>query len=101
MKIKLDQQGNLKFPAQFLQRRNLSAPLEFWLFEREGEPILLPRLPNLRKLYIEVTTGCNLQCRFCMRNIWDDPIALMTQDIFDAVAARLPYLPELEEVVFT
>jgi tungsten cofactor oxidoreducase radical SAM maturase len=101
MKISLDQESNLKIPPAFLQRRNLPTPLDFWLFEREGEPILLPRLPNLRKLYIEVTTGCNLQCRFCMRNIWDDPIALMTRDIFDAVAARLAFLPALEEVVFT
>ncbi len=84
-----------------MERRHLPPQMEFWLYEREGEPILLPRIPNLRKLYIEVTTGCNLQCTFCMRNIWDDPIAVMKPDVFEAILDSLPALPELNRVVFT
>ncbi len=101
MKLTLDNQNKLELPSSFLQRRHLPANQEFWLYEREGEPVLLPRRPNLRKLYIEVTTGCNLQCRFCMRNIWDDPIAPMTPDLFQAIVDDFPNLPELNRVVFT
>ncbi len=101
MKLTLDDLNRMELPASFLQRRHLPANQEFWLYEREGDPLLLLRRPNLRKLYIEVTTGCNLQCRFCMRNIWDDPIAQMQEDTFQAILNDLPALPELNRVVFT
>ncbi len=27
----------------------------------------------LTKLYIEITTACNLDCQMCVRRIWDEP----------------------------
>ncbi len=54
-----------------------------------------------RKLYLEATTGCNLQCRTCIRNIWGDPSALMKWDTFEALMNSLDGLPELKRVVFT
>jgi tungsten cofactor oxidoreducase radical SAM maturase len=99
--VKLKGQGNLDLPEAFLQRRHFPEDLEFWLDEREGDVILRPRLPNAGKLYIEATTGCNLQCKTCIRNVWSDPIALMKMDVFDRIIADLPKLPDLKRVVFT
>jgi tungsten cofactor oxidoreducase radical SAM maturase len=88
-------------PADFLKRRHLSENLEYWLDAREGELILLPRIPDVNKLYIEATTGCNLQCRTCIRNIWDDPQALMSRETIQNLLASLDDLPNLQRVIFS
>jgi tungsten cofactor oxidoreducase radical SAM maturase len=88
-------------PPDFLERRHLPDNLEYWLDARAGELILLPRIPDINKLYIEVTTGCNLQCRTCIRNIWDDPHALMSKEIFQSLLASLEKLKDLKRVVFS
>jgi len=100
-KIITDDLGRLTLPNDFVQRRRLAPNLEYWLDEREGELVLRPRLPDARKLYIEPTTGCNLHCRTCIRNVWGDPEAKMTMDTFRGVIDSLGGLPDLKRVVFT
>lgn len=36
----------------------------------------------LNKLYIEITTTCNLDCVMCVRRVWDEPIGTMAQEDF-------------------
>ncbi len=100
-KVTLDDQGRLVLPEAILQRQRISPDREYWLEEREGDLILHPRLPDARKLYIEPTTGCNLNCRTCIRNIWEDPIAPMSMATFERLVAGLNDLPRLNRVVFT
>lgn len=100
-KISSDANGNLILPKSFLDRRQMKACSEYWLNEREGDLILHPRVPNVRKLYIEPTTACNLQCSTCIRNVWDDPIAAMKQETFEHIVASLSSLPDLKRVIFT
>ena len=100
-KITSDPQGRLILPDDFLQRRRLASNAEYWLDENEGDLILRPRLPDARKLYIEPTTGCNLHCRTCIRNVWGDPEAKMTMDTFRRIMDGLAGLPNLNRVVFT
>jgi tungsten cofactor oxidoreducase radical SAM maturase len=88
-------------PEDFMQRRKLPADLEYWLDERDGDLILHPCLPDARKLYIEATTVCNLECRTCIRNVWDDPQAHMVMDTFQCIIGSLEDLPNLERVIFT
>jgi tungsten cofactor oxidoreducase radical SAM maturase len=88
-------------PEDFMQRRQLPADLEYWLDERDGDLILHPCLPDARKLYIEATTACNLECRTCIRNVWDDPQAHMAMETFQCIVGSLDGLPNLERVIFT
>jgi len=99
--VTVDDLGRLILPDNLLQRRRLAPNTEFWLDEHEGEMILRPRLPNARKLYIEATSGCNLQCRTCIRNVWSDPQAQMTMDTFGRLMESLEQLPDMQRVVFT
>lgn len=96
-----DSEGRLVLDRAFLERRNIAPQSEYWLDERDGDLILHPRRPDVRKLYIEVTTGCNLQCRTCIRNVWSDPIALMTPETFEQIVSGLDALGELKRVIFT
>jgi len=93
--------GNTQLPEDFLKRRNLPEDLECWMDAYDGSLVLHPRLPDVRKLYIEPTTCCNLHCRTCIRNVWDDPVQHMSYATFEKIVASLADLPNLERVVFT
>jgi tungsten cofactor oxidoreducase radical SAM maturase len=99
--VKTDEQGRLILPGSFLQRRHISPDTEYWLDEREGDLILHPRLPDVRKVYIQPTTACNLHCRTCIRNIWDEDEAQMSLDTFHRLVESLDKLPNLSRLVFS
>ena len=45
----------------------------------------------LRKLYIEPTTKCNLNCKMCFRHTWfDEPICDLSLDDYKQVLATMP-----------
>ena len=94
-------EGQIQIPADFLHRRHLDPKTDYWLDERNGDLILHPRRPDLRKLYIEVTTACNLNCQTCIRHSWSDPAAHMPDATFERILQSLDTLPQLERVVFT
>ncbi len=100
-KLTIDDRGRLILPDDFLQRWKLDQGHEYWLDEREDELILRPRLPDVHKLYVEPTTGCNLHCRTCIRNVWQDPEAKMSMDSFQHIVDSLAGLPNLNRVIFT
>ncbi len=100
-KVTADEKGRLVLPDDFLKRRHISPRAEYWLDEREGDLILHPCLPDARKLYVEPTTGCNLHCHTCIRNVWGDPESAMSLETFQRLVDSLDALPELQRVVFT
>lgn len=100
-KLTPNEQGKIEIPPSFYQRRRLDPKTEFWLDEREGDLILHPRLPDAKKLYIEVTTACNLNCQTCIRHSWTDPHAHMSVATFKRIIESLDELPLLERVIFT
>ncbi len=100
-KAVLDQDGKLEFPQAFLQRRRLPPGLEWWINQRDGAVILLPRVPDVRKLYVEPTTVCNLNCRTCIRNVWEDPRAHMELETFHRLVEQMKGFPALQRVVFS
>ncbi|MFZ5918985.1 MAG: tungsten cofactor oxidoreductase radical SAM maturase [Chloroflexota bacterium] len=101
MHVTTQADGSLKLPDGFLRQRRLPPDVSWWLDRREGAFILLPRLPDLRKLYVEPTTVCNLNCRTCIRNVWQDPKAHMDMDTFQQLVEQTEALPELQRVVFS
>ncbi len=100
-KVSLDEQYRLTLPDVVIERQHIAPGAEYWLEEREGNLILHPRRPDVRKLYVEPTTGCNLNCRTCIRNVWDDPKQPMSMSTFQRLVDSLDELPDLKRVVFT
>jgi MoaA/NifB/PqqE/SkfB family radical SAM enzyme len=45
---------------------------------------------QLRKVYVEVTSVCNLACATCIRNAWDEPLGHMPVERFERLLAGLP-----------
>jgi tungsten cofactor oxidoreducase radical SAM maturase len=100
-KVVLDSDGSFKWPQEARRGVDLPAGTECWLDRREGALILLPRLPDLRKLYVEPTTACNLACRTCIRNVWQDPQAHMEIETFERLVEQTRALPNLTRVVLS
>ncbi len=44
---------------------------------------------RLAKLYIEPTNQCNLGCRTCIRNTWNEPMGKMSTETFQAIIKGL------------
>ncbi len=40
---------------------------------------------HLSKVYIEPTNRCNLECRTCIRNVWDEPLGQMSSELFSRI----------------
>ena len=51
------------------------------------------RSDSLRKVYVEATGRCNLQCAMCPRQVWAAGSGDMTAEIFDALLSGLPDVP--------
>jgi tungsten cofactor oxidoreducase radical SAM maturase len=97
----LGKDGSLRLPEDFLSRRGLARDVEYWVKQRDGAIVLLPRLPDLRKLYVEPTTLCNLECRTCIRNVWETPKTRMEIEVFRSLVDQLKEFLDLKRVVFS
>jgi len=53
-----------------------------------------------RKVYVELTTECNLDCVMCMRRAWEAPGGRMSSDTFAELLRQLRDLPSVSTVSF-
>jgi MoaA/NifB/PqqE/SkfB family radical SAM enzyme len=60
-----------------------------WLVEHTSEGVLL-RPDSLRKIYVELSGHCNLQCAMCPRSAWAFTSGFMADDCYERLLAGLP-----------
>lgn len=85
----VDAQGHLILPDEFVHGNALeSGSSVSMLTTPEGMLVRAP-LSQLRRVYIEPTVRCNLSCRTCMRNAWDEPMGDMSPATFSRALAAL------------
>jgi len=53
-----------------------------------------------KKLYVEITTACNLNCQMCVRHVWRDVHGTMPFDVFRQLIDQLKDLPEMPTIHF-
>ena len=67
--------------------------------ELHGRGLYLhPSVNTVKRIYVEVTNKCNLNCSTCMRNGWDVKYGHMSRETFERILSafdRLPDKPEL------
>jgi len=94
-----DPSGNITIPENLASAMGIS-PGDRVKFIEEGNAITL-RLPmRLSKLYIEPTNLCNLNCRTCIRHVWNEPSGMMSEETFEAIIKGLHSFPSLPDSVF-
>jgi len=58
----------------------------------------IPDGANLKEIYIEITSKCNLNCKMCFRRFWKDKVLDMPKDKFLKILDDLKAFPKLETV---
>ena len=57
-------------------------------------------MDNLRKIYIEPTTLCNLDCRTCIRHTWKESHGHMTWEVFQSLMDGLTAFSHAKAISF-
>jgi AbrB family looped-hinge helix DNA binding protein len=84
----VDRAGRIVVPSRLAAQMDL----------RDGDELILEAVPDgvlvtsdrLRKVYVEATGRCNLQCAMCPRQAWAQGAADMTAECFDRLLSGLP-----------
>ncbi|MCJ7661088.1 MAG: hypothetical protein MUO67_18210, partial [Anaerolineales bacterium] len=94
----VDENGRLVIPADVIARFGLEPGAQVRIEEGKNDIRLHRPVMQLVKIYIEPTNVCNLACRMCMRNMWDEPSGRMSTETFTAFIKSLQDLPTLPTV---
>jgi MoaA/NifB/PqqE/SkfB family radical SAM enzyme len=92
--------GSLVVPPELEKKLGLAPGSRVEVVFEGGRAEILPNIHSLNRLYVEPTSRCNLACRTCIRNTWDEPMGDMDQETFDRLAVQLRRFPHLETVMF-
>jgi MoaA/NifB/PqqE/SkfB family radical SAM enzyme len=98
--VRLGKNGDLNLPSSLLKKLGAAGKDRFEIIENRGLVEVRPSLHTLARIYIEPTSRCNLACRTCIRNTWDEPLGDMARTTFDRLASQLGRFPQLESVMF-
>jgi MoaA/NifB/PqqE/SkfB family radical SAM enzyme len=86
---KVDEEGRLLLSPEFVSHCGLKPGVEVRIEEGVYGLRLNRPVTHLAKVYIEPTNACNLECRTCIRNVWDEPIGQMDGKTFDCIMEGL------------
>lgn len=92
--------GELPLAEEQRQRWGLWPGAEFIVRETPQGLLIRGLDPPLRKVYVEPTNRCNLQCRTCMRQAWREPQGMMAMETYRRLVDGLRGLRSLEKVSF-
>lgn len=92
--------GKLVVPGELEKKLGLSPGARLKIAFERGRAEILPNIHSLNRLYIEPTSRCNLACRTCIRNTWNEPMGDMAMADFGRLVAGLGRFPHLESVMF-
>lgn len=93
-KIKITKEGCAALPVPF------DSEQEALFIQTESGYRVIPLVPDVKKIYVEVTTQCNFSCITCIRNSWRNELSPMEWSTFENILDSLKELPDLETVHF-
>jgi MoaA/NifB/PqqE/SkfB family radical SAM enzyme len=97
---KVDEKGRLILSPEFVSHYGLKPGVEVRIEEGVYGLKLNRPVTHLMKVYIEPTNACNLECRTCIRNVWDEPIGQMDSKTFDRIIEGLKVISPKPTVFF-
>jgi MoaA/NifB/PqqE/SkfB family radical SAM enzyme len=81
----IDAQGRLILPPDIIQQLGLTPGVKITLEENEHSFSVARPITSLKRVYVEVTNQCNLNCATCMRNVWDVEFGRMSLERFERI----------------
>ncbi len=81
----IDERGCLVLPSEIAQRLGLIPGAKVTVEENEHSLSITRPITSLKRVYVEVTNQCNLNCATCMRNVWQVEYGQMDLKTFGQV----------------
>lgn len=95
----VDGEGRLVLPPELASRYGIKPGVRVRVHEgTNGLHVCRPA--RLAKLYIEPTNQCNLDCRQCIRNVWNEPLGKMPDAVFNCIIDGLCAYSPLPTILF-
>src|SRR5512139_3080486 len=89
LRAHVDDKGQLVLPPEMASRFGLNSGTQV-LVEEGGDGLRFRKpVTQLAKVYIEPTNACNLECRTCIRNNWNEPLGQMASETFSRIVEGL------------
>jgi len=98
--VEMDDQGRLVLPPEVAEHYGILPGAPMLLKEGLKGLHLQRPITQLAKVYIEPTSRCNLTCRTCIRNAWEEPQDDMSVTTWNRVIESLKGLPSHPDVFF-
>jgi tungsten cofactor oxidoreducase radical SAM maturase len=97
-KIIVEKGGRVSIPEEYLDRYGLKEGKEVYVWDRGEDGLILHRpRADVRRVYIEATSLCNLNCITCVRNVWSDETGHMDMDTFYSIVRQLRDFPDIQD----
>jgi MoaA/NifB/PqqE/SkfB family radical SAM enzyme len=81
----VDSDGRIVVPPELAARFGLTPGAELHIDPADNGLRVRRPATTLARVYVEPTNTCNLTCRTCIRNNWDEPLGRMTKTTFARV----------------
>jgi MoaA/NifB/PqqE/SkfB family radical SAM enzyme len=86
---RVDEEGRLVLPPGVASQYGLAPGAEIYVDHTRSGLAFYPSLKHLRKVYIEPTNRCNLDCRTCIRHSWTEALGHMDGETFGRIMEGL------------
>lgn len=91
---------DIQLPSHLVKELGL-APGDEIRIEPNGRGLYLrPSIHALKRVYVEVTNKCNLNCSICMRNVWDVEYGHMSNEALERILSGVVDCPQKPELFF-
>ena len=78
---------NISLPEDVAARYGFHENAEYDIREYT-DGIFIRQSPDiLKRIYVEVTNKCNLNCKTCVRNVWHEKMGMMDYDLFEKIVS--------------
>lgn len=98
--VEVDEQGHLVLPPEVAENYGIQPGAQLLLKAGLKSLHLQQPITHLAKVYIEPTSRCNLNCRTCIRNTWDESQGDMAGETFNLLMKNLEALPFRPDIFF-
>jgi MoaA/NifB/PqqE/SkfB family radical SAM enzyme len=96
----VDEKGQLVLSEELVSQYGLEPGAQVWIEKGKNDIRLHRPVTQLTKVYIEATNRCNIACRMCMRNTWDEPYGRMSEQTFTTILQSLRDCSPMPVVMF-
>lgn len=95
---RINEQNEIVLPPHFARELGIAPGNEIRI-ELNGRGLYVhPSVHTLKRVYVEVTNKCNLNCSTCMRNVWDVEYGHMSQAVFERILSTFEDLADKPEL---